>query len=88
MSLEKDFQEAKQAVDSLVERPDNEELLQLYGLYKQAMFGDNFDEEPVGFDFKAIAKHRAWMENKGKSASDAMQEYSSFAHVLVDKYGG
>lgn len=86
MSIEKDFQEARQAIDSLTTRPSNEELLRLYGLYKQAMLGDNRDEEPEGFDFKGIAKHRAWLENKGKSAEDAMLEYTQVANRLVKKY--
>ena len=88
MDIHIEFQEAKQAIDELTQRPSNEELLRLYGLYKQANFGNNNDEEPQGFDIKAIAKHRAWLDQSGKSAKDAMEEYVSVAHSLVEKYSG
>ena len=61
MSLEKEFQEAKLATEALPTRPTNEELLKLYGLYKQAMFGDNHEEEHSGFDFTAAAKHNLFL---------------------------
>lgn len=62
-------------------KPSNEDLLKLYGLYKQATEGDNEGERPGGFDFKAAAKYNSWMSYKGKSKEEATGEYIE----LVDK---
>tara|TARA_R110002020_G_scaffold146665_9_gene321414 strand:- start:1082 stop:1342 length:261 start_codon:yes stop_codon:yes gene_type:complete len=67
-------------------KPSNEELLKLYGLYKQATEGDNETERPGGFDFKAAAKHNAWMNVKGKSKEEAIEQYIQFVEKISEKY--
>ena len=57
MNLKEEFAQALNQVRSLGTRPSNENLLKLYGLYKQATEGDVTDDRPGGFDFKAIAKY-------------------------------
>jgi acyl-CoA-binding protein len=83
MDLQQQFQSAVTHSKELPSRPSNEDLLQLYALYKQATEGDVSGERPGGFDFKAIAKYDAWAEVKGKSKDEAMKEYVS----LVDRLG-
>ncbi|REG91451.1 acyl-CoA-binding protein [Algoriphagus antarcticus] len=68
------------------EKPSNEELLKLYGLYKQATEGDIDTERPGGFDFKAAAKYNAWLNFKGTSKDDAERQYSELADELSRKY--
>jgi len=63
-------------------RPSNEDLLQLYALYKQATEGDVSGDRPGGFDFKAIAKYDAWSEIKGRSKEDAMNDYVALVSKL------
>lgn len=75
MSLTTQFEEAVKNVNTLSERPSNEDLLKIYGLYKQATEGDNNTERPGGFDFKAAAKYNAWENLKGTSKEEAMQQY-------------
>ena len=76
MSALKDrFARAQEDVTGLAERPDNNTMLKLYALYKQATKGDATGERPGGFDFIAGAKFDAWSEVKGTSAEDAMQQY-------------
>lgn len=75
------FEQAVTRSKELSKRPSNEELLQLYALYKQATEGDVTGERPGGFDFKGIAKYDSWAEVKGKSKEQAMSEYVA----LVDK---
>ena len=75
------FERAAERSKQFTKRPTNEELLQLYALYKQATDGDASGERPGGFDFKAIAKFDSWAELKGKSKEQAMQDYVA----LVDK---
>ena len=76
------FENAVARSKELTKRPSNEELLQLYALYKQATEGDVVGDRPGGFDFKAIAKYDAWEEIKGKSKDLAMQEYIAFVDKL------
>ena len=82
----KEFESAVQRSKVFTQRPSNEELLKLYGLYKQATIGDNKEERPGGFDFKAIAKYDAWAKLSGKSTDEAKNEYIAFVEQQESKY--
>jgi acyl-CoA-binding protein len=85
MSTEKDlFELAAKAAKSLPERPDDNTMLQLYALYKQASEGDVKGDKPGFFDFVAGAKYEAWEKLAGTSAESARDEYVQ----LVKKLGG
>jgi diazepam-binding inhibitor (GABA receptor modulating acyl-CoA-binding protein) len=86
MDMQKDFESAVARSKELTKRPSNEELLQLYALYKQATEGDVNGDRPGGFDFKAIAKYAAWEELKGKSKDAAMKEYITLVDRLHQQY--
>ena len=86
MALQQLFEEAVATSKTLDTKPDNDILLQLYSLYKQATEGDVTGERPGGFDFKAIAKYDAWLEMKGKSKDQAMEEYVSLVEKLHQQY--
>lgn len=86
MALAEDFQNAVSASQALTRRPSNEELLDLYALYKQATEGDVSGDRPSGFDFKAIAKFDAWAEKKGLSKEQAMQNYVALVSKLKESY--
>ena len=87
MELKEAFEQAIKQVDTLTNRPSNDVLLKAYALYKQATEGDNNNERPGGFDFKAIAKHNAWLEEKGKSSEEAMTAYIDLITGLVAAEG-
>ncbi|HEY4900639.1 MAG TPA: acyl-CoA-binding protein [Terriglobales bacterium] len=74
-SLHERFAQAQQDVNSRSQRPDNDSMLKLYALYKQATKGDASGDPPGGFDFVARAKFDSWVAVKGTSADDAMQQY-------------
>jgi len=74
-TLQDGFAQAQNDVNGLAQRPDNDTMLKLYALYKQATKGDATGERPGGFDFVARAKFDAWSEFKGTSTEDAMQQY-------------
>ena len=82
MSLHDDFQNAVSRSKELTQRPSNEDLLDLYALFKQATEGDVAGDRPGGFDFKAIAKFDAWTSKKGISAEQAMQHYVNLVERL------
>ena len=73
-SLQDRFAQAQQDVNSLAERPDNQTMLKLYALYKQATKGDASGDRDT-FDLVARAKFNAWTELKGTSSAQAMQQY-------------
>lgn len=75
MELKDKFDKAVIESKELPSRPDNETLLKIYSLYKQATEGDNNGEQPGMFDFVAKAKYEAWNKLKGVSKDDAMQQY-------------
>jgi acyl-CoA-binding protein len=81
-----DFQHAVARSKEFTKPPTNEELLQLYALYKQATEGDVSGERPGGFDFKEIAKYDAWEEVKGKSKEQAMQDYILLVDTLHQQH--
>jgi len=86
MALAEDFQTAVTSSQALTRRPSNEELLDLYALYKQSTEGDVASDRPGGFDFKAIAKYDAWAEKKGLSKEQAMQAYVALVSKLKEHY--
>jgi diazepam-binding inhibitor (GABA receptor modulating acyl-CoA-binding protein) len=69
------FETAVAASKTLSEKPDNQTLLQIYSLYKQATEGDVQGKRPGFTDLVGRAKYDAWAAVKGKSADEAMQEY-------------
>lgn len=74
--MKEQFELAVANSKTLTEKPDNETLLKLYSLYKQATEGDNNNDTPSNpFDFVAKAKHNAWLALKGTTDADAMQQY-------------
>jgi len=80
------FDAAVNLSKTFTRRPSNEELLRLYGLFKQATEGDATGDRPGGFDFKAIAKFDAWEELKGKTREQAMTEYVALVNDLQKRY--
>ena len=82
MNLKETFNQAVDGVHDLDTRPSNENLLKLYGLYKQATEGDVTTDRPGGFDFKAIAKYDSWAGLKGKPREETMQEYINLVKSL------
>jgi len=83
MELREQFEQAAAESKTLPEKPSNETLLQLYSLYKQGSIGDvNMDPPTNPFDFVNKAKYEAWAALKGKSSSEAMQEYIDLVKKL------
>jgi acyl-CoA-binding protein len=86
MSLKKKFEEAQARIKTLTERPQNEELLELYALFKQATEGDNNTREPGIWDIKAKYKWKQWHSKKGMSKEAAMKAYVELVDELLSKY--
>ena len=85
MSFEQAAQAIKDSAKQDVKMKD-EELLQIYGLYKQGTVGDNNTAQPGMLDFKGKGKWNAWNGLKGKSKEEAQAEYIAVARTLLQKY--
>lgn len=89
MEINKDrFDKIKQIFDEYSEKikkykVDQYNQLKLYGLYKQANFGDNMTPKPGFFDFKELAKWNAWKDYFGESKYTAMKKYILIVRELI-----
>jgi diazepam-binding inhibitor (GABA receptor modulating acyl-CoA-binding protein) len=81
--LKRRFEAAAAASKGLATRPDNQTLLRLYALYKQATAGDVTGSRPGMFDMVGGAKYDAWAGLKGMSPEDAMQAYVDLVNTLT-----
>lgn len=76
MELNSLFEQAVANSKTLTEKPDNDTLLKLYALFKQATEGDNTGAGPENaFDFVAKFKHEAWAKLAGTTKEAAMRDY-------------
>jgi acyl-CoA-binding protein len=80
--LKAKFEQAVVDSKSLPEKPDNQTLLQIYALYKQATAGDVDGKRPGFTDMVGRAKWDAWNAIKGKSKDEAMGEYVELVESL------
>ena len=87
MSNSKEFLKAAEQVNKLSSTPSNDELLTVYGLYKQATMGDVTTERPGFFYFREQKKWDAWNSFKGTEQKKAEQNYINLVVALTKKYG-
>lgn len=64
---------------------NSNELLIIYGLYKQATIGDCNTEEPN--DLVDNKKWHSWKSYKGLNKYDAMDKYSDYVLKYAELYG-
>ena len=87
METKQKFDLAQEEVKSLAKRPNNDELLSLYGLFKQASEGDVNSSRPGIIKVKERAKWDAWKKLEGMKSADAMETYSNLVEKLKSNYG-
>lgn len=84
MATEEEFEAAADRVQQLPKKPSNDELLELYSLFKQATVGDVTGKRPGMLDMRGRAKYDAWAKRKGMSPEDARAAYVK----VVDRLAG
>lgn len=89
MKFLKEFNAAAEKVKNLKAKPTDQELLDIYALFKQATVGDNNTSRPGTFslDLKGKAKWDAWEKLKGMAKSEAETQYINKVNQLVEQYG-
>jgi diazepam-binding inhibitor (GABA receptor modulator, acyl-CoA-binding protein) len=84
--LDERFEQAQADVKTLTSRPSNDELLQLYALYKQASQGEaSAAKKPGRFDLVGKAKYDAWSKLAGTSSDDAKTRYVDTVDGLLKR---
>ena len=81
------FKAAADRVKTLKKAPSNQELLQLYALFKQGSVGDVQGSRPGAFKLKDRAKYDAWASVKGIGQDDAKAKYIALVDDLVGRLG-
>jgi len=80
--LGREFSKAAEDAQQLLKKPDNETLLKLYSLYKQATVGDVRGKRPGFTDMVGRAKYEAWVKKRRMSQAEAMQAYIDLVESL------
>ncbi|XXG98214.1 endocytosis defective- protein [Hypoxylon texense] len=84
------FTKAQEESKKLTSKPSNEELLELYGLFKVGN-GEDFSkaEKPGMFDLKGKYKYQAWKDlvEEGVTPEAAQERYVKKVEELKNKYG-
>ncbi|XP_048755150.1 acyl-CoA-binding protein-like [Ostrea edulis] len=83
----KEFQTAAEDVKKLKNSPSDQDLLEVYSLFKQATVGDVNTARPGMLDLKGKAKWDAWNGRKGMSKEDAEQAYITTVEQMKGTYG-
>ena len=84
---EKQFTQCAKDVMKLKSDPTDDEMLEVYALYKQATIGNCNTDAPGFFDFKGKAKWGAWNAKKGLSMELAKIAYVKYVDGLKTTYG-
>jgi diazepam-binding inhibitor (GABA receptor modulating acyl-CoA-binding protein) len=85
--LHENFLKSVGSVINLSSKPDEDELLILYGLYKQALCGNCNIECPEFYKLKERKKYNAWNELKDLDMEVAKKKYVREVKLLIMKYG-
>lgn len=79
---EAEFNKAAEEVKSLPKKPADDDLLELYALFKQATVGDVNTSRPGMFNLTEKYKWDAWNAKKGTSQEDARKAYIAKVNSL------
>ncbi|KAI1399519.1 acyl-CoA-binding protein [Hypoxylon fuscum] len=84
------FAKAQEDSKKLTSKPDNDHLLELYGLFKVGN-GEDFSkaEKPGMFDLKGKYKYQAWQKlvDEGVTPEAAQERYAKKVEELKETYG-
>ena len=83
MDLEEEFRQSASRIKSRDTMPSDEDLLILYGLYKQATQGDCNIPQPWRVQVEPRARWDAWFKNCGMYRETAMKKYIEKVNELL-----
>jgi diazepam-binding inhibitor (GABA receptor modulator, acyl-CoA-binding protein) len=77
------LEQAQQDINTLSQKPSNDNLLFLYAHYKQATTGDCSGKRPSMLDVTGRMKYDAWAKLKGISQTEAEARYIAKVKALL-----
>lgn len=86
-NIDRQFELSCKLIKTLKKTPSDNDMLKLYGLYKQATCGDCNISEPSKIYFKDNSKWNAWNKLKGVKKLEAKLQYSNLAMKLIETIG-
>ena len=87
MSTPEELEAATRRVNGLAKAPSTDDMLALYGFFKQANAGDATGSRPGMLDPKGRAKFDAWSSRKGMAGAEAKTRYVALVGELAKKLG-
>ena len=86
--LEQNFKNAAEMVKGLTEKPDNNKLLELYSLYKQATVGNVNTAQPWAVQLEARAKWDAWKSflDHLRTSFECNTEHENLFFLMKESY--
>uniref|UniRef100_A0A4D5RBA9 Acyl-CoA-binding protein-like protein n=1 Tax=Scolopendra viridis TaxID=118503 RepID=A0A4D5RBA9_SCOVI len=87
MSVEEQFNKAAEDVKNLKQTPSDQDMLEIYSLYKQGIVGDCNTDRPGVLDLKGKAKWDAWNARKGMTQTAAKEAYVKKVSDLISSVG-
>lgn len=84
--LQDQFNISSIVVKKMKKTPTNDELLELYSLYKQATTGDCNTSKPSFFNIREKSKWNSWKKLTGMEKKHAMFLYIKLVEKLVKIY--
>ena len=87
VEIDNEFQNCVRKVNNM--KKENiimyDDFILIYGLYKQALFGDNNVNKPYWFFFHNMNKWNSWKKNQYKSKDDAKRKYIYIVKFLENQ---
>ena len=81
------FAAAEEIKNKINKTLSDDELKEIYALFKQASMGDININKPGMMNLTAVAKWEAWSSKKGMGQEEAKQKYIELPKELKEKHG-
>jgi len=84
-NLQEQFEKSVSLLRNKSSPTSQDDLLILYGLYKQITIGDCFIPQPWSVQIESRSKWDAWFKNKNMPRNIAMEKYIQKANELLEQ---
>ena len=82
------FNESVMLSKCLNSRPENNELLRMYGMFKYVNVGNATGDPPsILWNTTSNYKWHEWKKHDNKSVISVQREYTVYVNMLIEKYG-
>ncbi|XP_055704247.1 acyl-CoA-binding protein homolog [Phlebotomus papatasi] len=86
MSLDEKFNEVAETARQISQLVTKEEWMEVYGLYKQSVEGDNYRGRPSMGDIRGKALWQAWFNLIGMDQTEAKKKYITLVEQLAREH--